>query len=203
TKVHDRPDPDVVAEEAAKGYDLMMIGLEKTTARGNEFHEAVTKLAVCFEGPVAIGATRGALDNNPDGKLSILVPVNGTEAARRGAEFGIALARANKAPLSLLYVAQRNAPRHGRLHRAIRSRQHEEAILKDIVRIAESYNMSIRTAIVADATADKAILKQAERGRANLVVMGVGRRPGDKLYFGETAAALLENAECSLLFVGS
>ena len=37
----------------------------------------------------------------------------------------------------------------------------------------------------------------------NLVVMGVGRRPGEKLYFGDTATALLENAECSLLFVAS
>ena len=33
--------------------------------------------------------------------------------------------------------------------------------------------------------------------------MGVGRRPGDKLFFGETAAALLDDSECSLLFVAS
>jgi nucleotide-binding universal stress UspA family protein len=34
-------------------------------------------------------------------------------------------------------------------------------------------------------------------------VMGVGRRPGDKLFFGDTAAALLEKSKGSLLFVAS
>jgi nucleotide-binding universal stress UspA family protein len=33
--------------------------------------------------------------------------------------------------------------------------------------------------------------------------MGVGRRPGDKLFFGDTAAALLEKSKSSLLFVAS
>jgi hypothetical protein len=37
----------------------------------------------------------------------------------------------------------------------------------------------------------------------NLVVMGVSRRPGEKLFFGDTAAALLEKSERSLLFVAS
>ena len=36
-----------------------------------------------------------------------------------------------------------------------------------------------------------------------MVVMGVGRRPGEKLFFGDTAAALLEKSERSLLFVAS
>jgi len=33
--------------------------------------------------------------------------------------------------------------------------------------------------------------------------MGVGRRPGEKLFFGDTASSLLEDAECSLLFLAS
>jgi nucleotide-binding universal stress UspA family protein len=36
-----------------------------------------------------------------------------------------------------------------------------------------------------------------------LVVLGVGRRPGEKLFFGDTAAALLERSDKSLLFVAS
>jgi hypothetical protein len=33
--------------------------------------------------------------------------------------------------------------------------------------------------------------------------MGVGRRPGEKLFFGDTAAALMKDAEQSLFFVAS
>ena len=200
TIVHEAPTPKVIAEEAEKGYDLMIIGLEKVVARGKEFHESVTALAMGFEGPLAIAAVRGDLQNDPEGKLNILVPVNGTEPSRRGAEIAISMARATKAPLTVLYVAV-GAKRGSR--RASGTRRHEEAILKDIVAIADGYNMSIRTAVLSDEAADEAIMAQVKRRKNNLVVMGVSRRPGEKLFFGDTAASLLENSESSLLFVAS
>ena len=81
--------------------------------------------------------------------------------------------------------------------------QYEEAILKDIVELAESYELELRTMVRADVAAEEAILKELARGKHNLIVMGVGRRPGEKLFFGDTAAALLEKSERSLLFVAS
>ena len=202
TIVHEAPGPDVIAAEAEKGYDLMIIGVEKTTHRGKDFHESVTTLAKGFEGPLAITAVRGDLAAKPGGKLSILVPVNGTEPSRRAAEVAITMARATKASLTVLYVAVRAAGKEG-VRRGLRTRRHEEAILKDIVAIADGYNMGIRTAVLADNAADEAILNEAARRKNNLIVMGVGRRPGEKLFFGDTASSLLEDAECSLVFVAS
>ncbi len=202
TIVHEAPGPDVIAAEAEKGYDLMLIGMEKTTRRGKDFHESVTTLAKGFDGPLAITAVRGDLAEKPGGKLSILVPVNGTEPSRRAAEIAITMARATKAPLTVLYVAVRAAGKTV-ARRGLRTRRHEEAILKDIVAIADGYNMSIRTAVLADNAADEAILNEAARRKTNLIVMGVGRRPGEKLFFGDTAAALVEKTERSLLFVAS
>jgi Kef-type K+ transport system membrane component KefB/nucleotide-binding universal stress UspA family protein len=201
TIVHEAPTPEVIAEEAEKGYDLMIIGLEKTATREKEFHESVTTLAMGFEGPLAIADARGDLLEKPEGKLNILVPVNGTEVSRRAAEVAITMARATKAPLTVLYVAVSGGKRSGR--RGTRSRRQEEAILKDIVAIADGYNMSIRTAVISENSADKAILAEAKRRKNNLVILGVGRRPGDKLFFGDTAAALLQEGDCSLLFIAS
>jgi nucleotide-binding universal stress UspA family protein len=84
-----------------------------------------------------------------------------------------------------------------------RSRQYEEAILKDIVELAETYEVDLRTSVRANVAPDEAILMEMARRRHNLVVMGVGRRPGERLFFGDTAAALLEKSEHSLLFVAS
>jgi nucleotide-binding universal stress UspA family protein len=202
TIVHEAPGPEIIAEEAKKGYDLMIIGLEKTSTRAKDFHESVTTLALGFDGPLAITAARGELWEKPAGKLSILVPVNGTEPARRAAEVAITMARATKAQVTVLYVAVRADGKRD-ASRRIRTRRHEEAILKDIVAIADGYNMSIRTAVLADNAADKAILSEVARRKHNLIVMGVGRRPGEKLFFGDTASSLLEDAECSLLFLAS
>ena len=46
--------PEAVAEEAEKGYSLMIVGLEKTVARRGDFHDDVTNLAAGFEGPLAV-----------------------------------------------------------------------------------------------------------------------------------------------------
>jgi len=201
TIVHEAPDPDFISEEAKKGYDLMLVGLAKASDEKREFHRSIADVSLGFEGPLAVAATRGELAKTPDGDLSILVPVNGTEQARRGAEIALTIARATKAPLSVLYVAQRPSKRG--LRRALRSRRHEEAILKDIVAIADGYNMSIRTAVVAEKAADEAIRAECKRRKHNLVVLGVAKRPGEKLFFGDTAASLLEKADVSLLFVAS
>jgi Kef-type K+ transport system membrane component KefB/nucleotide-binding universal stress UspA family protein len=184
-----------VAEEAEKGYSLMIIGLEKTVARRSEFHEDITKLAAGFEGPLAVVDARDKLLEHPLGaKLNILVPVNGTENSRRAAEVAIAIARASHAPLTALYVAPRGRKR---------SRRYEEAILKDISKLAETYDTDVTTAVRANVAAEDAILKEFSRKPYNLIVIGTGRRPGEKLFFGDTAAALLEKSEGSLLFVAS
>jgi K+:H+ antiporter len=196
TIVENAPNAEAVAEEAKKGYGLMIIGLEKTVARRNEFHDDVTGLAAGFEGPLAVVDARDQhLEHPLRGKLNILVPVNGTDVSRRAAEVAIALARAGKTPLTALYIAPGGKKR--------RSRQYEEAILKDVVGLAESYELALRTAVRADVAPEDAIQKETARRKHNLIVIGVGRRPGEKLFFGDTAAALLEKSECSLLFVAS
>jgi Kef-type K+ transport system membrane component KefB/nucleotide-binding universal stress UspA family protein len=196
TMVENAPKQEAIAEEAEKGYGLMIIGLDKTVVKKNQFHDDVTSLAAGFEGPIIIADAREEHRKHPlHGTVSILVPVNGTEVSRRAAEVAIALARATKAPLTALYVTTGS--------KANSSRRYEEAILKDIVDLAESYELDLRTAVRGDVAPEDAILKEAARYRHNLVVMGVGRRPGEKLFFGDTASALMEKSGVSLLFVAS
>jgi Kef-type K+ transport system membrane component KefB/nucleotide-binding universal stress UspA family protein len=198
TLVENAPKSEAVAAEAEKGYDLMIVGLEKTVALGSEFHADVTKLAAGFAGPIAVADARGGVLEHPiRSRLSILLPVNGTDVSRRAAEVAIAIARATRAPLTALYVAQ------GGKNGKKRSREHEEAILKDIATLAGTYDLEIKTAVRSDIAADQAIVKESARRRNNLIVLGVGRRPGDKLFFGDTAAALLANSDKALLFVAS
>lgn len=197
TMVEKAPNTEAIEKEAKKGYDLLIIGLEKMVARKHEFHADVTAIAAGFEGPLAVSDARDVHLKQPiDGKLSILAPVNGTQPSRRAAEIAIVLAKASNAPLTALYVAPAGK-------KSTSSRQYEEAILKDIVQLADSYDLTIRTEVRVDVAADEAIMKEAARRRQNLVVLGVGRRPGDKLFLGDTAAALLAKSEKSLLFVAS
>jgi nucleotide-binding universal stress UspA family protein len=47
------------------------------------------------------------------------------------------------------------------------------------------------------------LLREAKRGSYDLVMLGVTRRPGDTLFFGNMAAALLERCDTAILFVAS
>ena len=196
----------VVTKEARKGYDLLVIGVESTTAAHGGFHEQIARMAAGFDGPLAVAVARGShLQEPPQRHLNILVPVRGNKVSRRGAEVALALARGGTSAVTALYVmgtvglgaAQR------RLRRPTMSRRHEEAILKDIVELADRYDTPIRTALRLDIAPEDAILRQARLGRYDLVVMGVGRPAGETLYFGKIAAAVLENSQHSILFVSS
>ena len=71
------------------------------------------------------------------------MPVNGTSVARRGAELALAIAAVTGAPVKMLYVARvgRDEPRDTVSHRR------REAVLKDIVALADRYGVEIETAI--------------------------------------------------------
>jgi nucleotide-binding universal stress UspA family protein len=85
----------------------------------------------------------------------------------------------------------------------MRLRGREQAILNDIVELAERYGHRIRTAVRADVAADVAIASQLRRGGHDLIVMGVARRVGEPLDFGDTAAAVFRKASASILLVST
>lgn len=199
TVLPDKPaETQMIAKEAEKGYDMLAIGL-KDAVRGHKFNADTTKLAAGFAGPLAIVEARdGHLENPTNAELSILVPVNGTGPSRRAAEVAIAMARATKAPMTALYVA---SPKQNGAKQ--RNRQMAEAVLKDIVQLGEIYDVVTAAALRAEKNADEAILKEAVKRRHNLIVIGVERRPGAELFLGETATAMLEKSDRSIVLVVS
>jgi Kef-type K+ transport system membrane component KefB/nucleotide-binding universal stress UspA family protein len=201
-KASESPIAETITSEAKKGYDLLFIGLADTKARNGGFNAEIADMALAFEGRFAIVMGQGHHLQEPDrSRFNILLPVAGTDVSRRAAEVAIELARACDCLMTALYVANTGATA-GRRGRA-RERRHEQAILKEIVQMADRYDVQVRTAVRADVAPDAAILAQAKKGGHDLIVMGVQRRPGDKLFFGDTAASVLEKSPASLLFLSS
>jgi nucleotide-binding universal stress UspA family protein len=131
----------------------------------------------------------------------MLVPVSGNNVSRRAAEVAVALARAQGVSITFLYVASgdRKRRRGGMavLH------QHEQAVLKELVTWAERYDTPAHTAIRTDMTPQGAILREQKRGKFDLIVMGVNRRPGEALFFGNVAGDVIEQSRASILLLSS
>src|SRR5262245_42843513 len=194
---------EAIAKEAKKGYDLLVAGLENTRGKSGGFHPNVSRIASAFEGPLAIVSENGDHLKQPQqSPLHLLVPVTGNEVSRRAADVAIAIARASDCPITALYVATGGAS-NGRKRRGFRARWQEQAIMKDVVEMADRHDVMARTAVHSDVAPHEAILAEVRKHGHDLIVMGVSRRPGDKLFFGDTAAAVLENSPASIVFVAS
>jgi nucleotide-binding universal stress UspA family protein len=75
--------------------------------------------------------------------------------------------------------------------------------MRDVVEMAGRYKAKIETLIRPNATPEEAILTEAKKSNHDIVVMGVTRRPGDKLFFGDIAATVFAKAPCSLILLSS
>jgi nucleotide-binding universal stress UspA family protein len=192
-----------VEREVRKGYDMMVIGVDPVCTGDGLVSPRVTELAGTFQGPLAIVDARGTHLGKGElaGPFSILLPVRGTPHSQRAAEFAVELARAAHATLEAVYVTDRPAL-SWRVPPQLASGLEEDAALKQTVSLADIHGVPVRTSLERGAAAP-AVLEVARRNRHDLIVMGVTRRPGERLFFGQVASEVLDRARCSLVLVVS
>jgi nucleotide-binding universal stress UspA family protein len=189
---------EAVTNEAKKGYDLLFIGIDKMQMANGAFNPEIDSIAFAFEGPIAIViAQRERLDEPTSNALNMLVPITGTDVSRRAAEMAFSLGKGGT--VTALYIGQTKQGKS----RSQSDRRHAREILKDIAEMASRYGLKIETRILSGSAPADAILAEAKNGAHDLIVMGVSRRPGDKLFFGDTAAAILATLPCSTLLLAT
>ncbi len=192
---------EVLSKEAPKGYDFLVLGLDPAQRPEGGFNREIAESARSFDGPVAVTIARGVHQSDPTAPLNILAPVTGAVNARRAAEVAIELARAGRTELTILFLS--SGAKAARLRSRALANRHKEAVLKEIAEIAQRRDQPVRLRSGSSLNWHDAILRQAERQGATLIVFGVSVRPSEALLFGETANHLLEESRRSLLFVAS
>ena len=201
TRDRDEKPAEAIADEAKKGFDLLVVGMDKVADAKGRFDQKIEDIGTGFKGPMAIVAAKGShLQQPAPAGFSILVPVSGSGVSRRGAEVAIALARLNSDPLKVVYVST-TRDQGARRGRASISLAPEEAILKDTAAAAARYDVDVRTALRANTAPEEAIFQEIASSGADLVVLGVDRIPGETLNFGSVARAVLSKSKASVLLV--
>ncbi|WP_076858168.1 cation:proton antiporter domain-containing protein [Bradyrhizobium mercantei] len=201
SRISEETAPEAIAEEAKKGFDLLVVGVDEVAGPDGGFDRRIDELTSGFGGPLAIAAAKGAHEKEPTANArKILVPVSGSNVSRRGAEVAIVLARLSAEPLQVVYVST-TRDKGARRASPSMSLASEEAILKDIAATAARYDINVATRLRASTAPEAAILQEISSSRADLVVMGVDRIQGDSLNFGSVATAVLGKSKASVLLV--
>lgn len=192
---------ETIADEARKGFDFLVVGVDKVAAK-DRFDRKIDDIAAEFEGPLAIVAAKGKHLKQPvPDALNILVPVSGSGISKRGAEVAVALAQAGSGSLRVIYVATTRDK--GAQRGASRGLSQEAGILKDASDLAARYDVDITTTLRVNRAPEAAILREIDTTDVDLVVMGVDRIQADHLSFGGVADAVLRQSKVSVLLVSS
>ena len=193
---------DAVKKEGDKGYDMLFLGLGHMHEKDGGFSAAVDKAVQDFDGPLALviaGNDAKILEGN---SFNILVPVNGTEASRNGAEVAFALSPSKSSTVTALHVGDRAASNGARRRKG--GQRNQRAVLEDAVNLAKRYGYDrIQTSVHTDVLPEDAIVAEAEKAGANLIVIGASRRVGDHLFLGQTVAFTLKNWKGAIVLVVS
>ncbi|MCK1620238.1 cation:proton antiporter [Bradyrhizobium sp. 159] len=193
---------ETIADEARKGFDLLVVGIDKVAAAKDRFNRKIEDIAAEFEGPLAIVAAKGKHLKQPiPDALNILVPVSGSGISKRGAEVAVALAQAGSGSLRVIYVATTRDK--GAQRGTSRGLSQETGILKDTSDLAARYDVDITTTLRVNRAPEAAILREIDTTDVDLVVMGVDRIEANHLSFGGVAAAVLRQSKASVLLVSS
>jgi len=203
TRARENKAGEAIVDEARKGFDLLVVGLDKVIGANSGFDRKIEDVTVGFEGPLAIVVAKANHLKAPlTNDFKILVPVSGSGVSRRGVEIAVALARSSLAPLRLVYVSttrDKGVRRNG----ASMSLLSAEAILKDVAALAARYDVDITSSVRANAAPEDAILQEINASGADLVIMGVDRIHGETLNFGGVADAVLRKSKVSVLLVSN
>ena len=194
---------EAISNEAPKGYDILFIGVSRMNNTDGTFCRDVDRALSGYEGPFVLVIAGDDPEALRGQGLNILVPVDGTDVSRRGAELGFAISPASLSKVTALHVAERGAGTGRPIRRRARSNI-ERAVLDDVAVLGKRYGYNeIQTAVHVKSTPDVAMLEEAEHCGADVIVLGANRRVGDQIYLGRTVASILQKWTGALVLVVS
>lgn len=141
------------------------------------------------------------------GSQKILIPTNGSLAARRAAQVAFALASEKSQEVHILKVIEENKDTyHLDIEGSIKERQFMFAfqIIEELKILGESLSVNTFAEVEVGLDAETSILEIARDRKFDLIVLGTDIRPGsEKLYIGPRVERVLNNAPCPVLLVNS
>ena len=201
--VHNDPVRAVLAE-AAKGYDLVMLGATDVTVNFDSLFGSVVDEIVRMV-PVPTLVVRGVpvvAGWQPD---RILVPTDGTPASRRGADLAFALAGPDTTVTALHVVPTELSPvvsmtDTGPVQRLDLAHQ----IVSELRDRGVERGVATATMVEMGPEVAEAIVTAARQRGADLVVLGTSARTGtQRLYLGPRVERVLTDSPCPVAVLNS
>nr|WP_286669226.1 cation:proton antiporter [Fodinibius salicampi] len=198
---------DAILDEAKKDYELIVLGAtERQTNLSHLFSPLIdylTRVAPC---PTLIVQGRKIDDQwSPE---RILVPTNGSEAAKNAVDLGLFIAKSDsRHEVSILNVVIDNyadTPYHVREFKKDNEIKIANNILGDLQQMGEAMGVKTQTVVERGESPEQAIYDFSVDNEIDLVILGTNVRPGShRLYLGHRVETILEQSPCPVLILNT
>lgn len=200
-KVVESNDPaGAILEEAAKDYDLLLLGATESTGADSVFHPIVDELVRMAPCPTLV--VRGAPTSEQWPPRHLIVPTNGSASSRAAAEVAFAMAAEN-ADAEVLIINVVEEP--GTLpHLELRERLIDAGrrMVDDLAALGKSQGVRVRTAVHTGAAVEDVLIGAALAGSVDLILLGTDVRVGTgRLFLGPRVERILSASPCPVLVV--
>lgn len=196
---------DTILDEAHRDYDLMILGAaEEKGGTDILFTPLVDFLVRAAPCPTLVAKVQqGAANWQPH---RILVPTNGSMAAKNAAELAFSLA--GKTNSVTILNAVLHGASHWRLENEAAMLRRELGIAMQIVNELKKLGRSLGVTTEAESrigeSPEGVILSYAEATKVDLIVLGTNLRPGsERLFLGPRVERILNNASCPVIVLNS
>ncbi|MBP9121026.1 MAG: cation:proton antiporter [Ignavibacterium sp.] len=195
-----------ILDEASKSYNLILIGATEKDKKSKMIFNPVVDNIVRLSSCPSIVVQSGFHSDSwqPD---RILVPTNGSLAARRAAQVAFALASDISQEVHIIKVIEEKEDIYNLdMEGSIKERQFTFAyqITEELKKLGESLSVNTFSEVEIGTDTESVILEMAKEKNFDLIVLGTDIRPGsEKLYIGPRVERVLNNAPCPVLLVNS
>ncbi|HWV58129.1 MAG TPA: universal stress protein, partial [Longimicrobiales bacterium] len=211
-KVVTSDDPGrVILEEARKHYDLLVLGATEQPsvdhlARGVLFHPLVDEMVRMAPCPTIVVRSSKSTHNWPPRR--ILIPTNGSRAARNAAELGFALAAGeDHALVIILHVIETNSSLTRFAAASVHNGRELETgrrIVDALSELGTSYGVRTETLVQMSSEVEPAVIDAVAEHEIDLVILGTDVRPGsERLFLGPRVERLLATLPVPVLVVNT
>ncbi len=195
-----------ILDEVKKDYDMLIVGATERNRNSDMLFNPIVDNLVRLSPCISIVVQRSEISE--DWKpCSILVPTNGSKAAKHAAEVAFGIAYHEEDQVHILNVVESKQGYSALdIEGSLRERRMTFAnqTVEELKKLGESFNVNSFTKIKIGEEPDKVILNMAKENNFDLIILGTAVRPGsDKLYLGPRVERILNNAPCPVLVVNS
>ena len=197
---------DTILAEAQKNYDLLVLGATDTVSRKDVVFTSIVDYLVRTS-PCATMVVQVQQKFEQWSPKRILVPTNGTAAARQAAEFAFFLISNKDEEVTLLNVVappSRKEFPSVKTDLAIHQFGSAYQIVDELRQVGEMLDIATNAEVVQSHQPEKAIVSFAKKHKMDLIVLGTHLRSGSTRFFlGPKVETILNTAPCPVIVINS